>query len=428
MLDIKLIREKPEFVRKNLEKRNDPEKVKLLDLLSAKDRERLEILKRAEDLRMQRNLVTKEISQAKLGGKDISHLAEKARHIPQEIKELEEKLESLTKETDLLLANLPNMLHDSVPLGKDDKDNKEVRKEGKKPKFSFAAKGHLEILEKLGMIDMERAAKIVGHGFYYLKGDAVLLDMALQRFALDFLKGKGFTIIEPPLMMGRKPYEGVTSLGDFESVMYKVEGEDLYMIATSEHPMAAMLMDKTLLEKDLPILCAGVSPCFRKEVGAHGKYTKGLFRVHNFNKIEQFVFCEPKDSWKLHEQLQKNSEALYKKLNLHYRVVNVCTGDIGDIAAKKYDIESWMADGEFRETGSNSNCTDYQARSLGIKYKEKEGQAPAGFVHTLNNTAIATSRIMVALIEQNQKKDGTVKIPKALQKYTGFKVLGEKKK
>jgi seryl-tRNA synthetase len=428
MLDIKLIRDNPQLVRKNLEKRHDAEKLGMLDELFKKDKERLEVLKKAEELRKQRNMITKEISEAKSSGKDIEKLAHAAKAIPQQIKDLETKLEEFTRETELLMSKLPNLLHDSVPEGKDDKDNKEVRKVGKKPLLGFGGKGHAEILEKLGMLDMERAAKIAGHGFYYLKGDAVILDIALQRFALDFLKGKGFTIIAPPLMMARKPYEGVTSLGDFENVMYKIEGDDLYMIATSEHPMAAMFMNETFLIKNMPILCAGVSPCFRKEVGAHGKYTKGMFRVHNFNKIEQFVFCHPKDSWKWHENLQQNTELMYKKLGLYFRVVNVCTGDIGDIAAKKYDTECWMADGEFRETGSNSNCTDFQARSLNIKFREKDGQAPAGFVHTLNNTAIATSRIMVALIEQNQKKDGTVAIPKALQKYTGFKVLGEKKK
>ncbi len=424
MLDIKLIREAPDIARKNLEKRHNKEKMQILEELIVKDRHRLDTLRNVEDLRQQRNAVTKEISEAKAAGKSIDKLAHQAKDIPRQIKEHEEKLEKLTEETNALLMKLPNMLHDTVPIGRDDKENVEVRRAGKKPKFSFQPKGHAEILQALGMLDMERAAKVAGHGFYYLKGDAVILDLALQRFALDFLRKQKFTLIEPPLMLARKPYEGVTSLGDFENVMYKVEGEDLYMIATSEHPMAAMFMDEVLMKKDLPILCAGISPCFRKEVGAHGKYTKGVFRVHHFNKIEQFVFCLPEHSWKWHEKIQQNSEQLYKQLGLHYRVVNVCTGDIGDIAAKKYDIECWMADGEFRETGSNSNCTDYQARSLNIKFRQKEGQAPAGFVHTLNNTAIATSRTMVALIEQNQKKDGTVVIPKALQKYTGFKKLG----
>jgi len=235
--------------------------------------------------------------------------------------------------------------------------------------------------------------------------------------------------VEPPYMLFRKPYEGVVDISDFENVMYKVEGDSLYMIATSEHPMAAMHMDETLLKEQFPIKLGGVSPCFRKEVGAHGKYTKGLFRMHCFNKVEQFIFCLPEQSWKLHEELQKNAEDLFKELGLHVRTVNVCTGDIGSIAAKKYDIEFWMADGTFREIGSNSNCTDYQARRLNVKYREKEGAAPAGFVHTLNNTALATSRVMVAIIEQYQQKDGTVKIPTALLPYMGgIKFLGKPSK
>jgi seryl-tRNA synthetase len=200
-------------------------------------------------------------------------------------------------------------------------------------------------------------------------------------------------------------------------VTYKVEGEDWYLIATSEHPLAAMFMNEVLDKKDLPIKLVGVSPCFRKEVGTHGKYTKGLFRMHQFNKVEQFIFCLPEQSWQLHEELQKNAEELYQKLGLHYRVVNICTGDIGTVAAKKYDIEAWMADGKFREVGSNSNCTDYQARRLNIRYREGPGKPPIGFVHTLNNTALATSRTMVAILEQFQQKDGSVVIPEVLRPF-----------
>jgi len=258
-----------------------------------------------------------------------------------------------------------------------------------------------------------------------MKNELVLLDHAIQRFALGFLAERGFTIINPPYMMMREPYEGVTDVADFENVMYKIDGEGLYMIATSEHPMAAMYMNEIFNKDDLPIKLAGMSPCFRKEVGAHGKYTKGLFRMHQFNKIEQFVFCIPSESWKIHEELQKNSEDLYEALGIPYRVVNVCTGDIGSIASKKYDTEFLMADGNYREIGSNSNCTDYQARRLNIRYREKEGLAPAGFVHTLNNTALATSRTMVAVLENYQRSDGTVDVPKVLQPFMGMKRIGK---
>jgi seryl-tRNA synthetase len=311
-----------------------------------------------------------------------------------------------------------------VPIGEDESDNVEVKVWGKPPKFNFKPKNHLEIAKDLDLIDDERGAKVAGHGFFYLKDDLVLLDLALQRFAVDFMVRKGHLLIEPPFMMRRKPYEGVTDLADFENVMYKVENEDLYMIATAEHPLAAIFMDEVLLKEDLPIRLVGVSPCFRKEVGAHGKYTRGLFRMHQFNKVEQFIFCLPEDSWNFHEELQRNAEELYQALGLHYKVVNVCTGDIGAVPAKRYDINVWMADGVYREAGSNSNCTDYQARRLNIRYREKEGQAPKGFVHTINNTAIATSRIMLAILEQYQQKDGTVLVPKVLTEYMdGLKKL-----
>jgi seryl-tRNA synthetase len=312
-----------------------------------------------------------------------------------------------------------------VPYGKDEKDNVEIRRVGNKPDFDFKPKDHLTILKGLGLIDDVRAGKVSGHGFFYLKGNLAILDYSLQRMAIDHMIENGFTLIEPPFMLHRAPYEAVTSLDDFKEVLYKIQEEDLYLIATAEHPLASMFMNETFEKKQLPILLCGVSPCFRKEVGAHGKYTKGLYRMHQFNKIEQFVFCEPSESWKWFEKLQSITESLLKKLGIHYRVVSICTGDIGIMASKKYDIEFWMADENFRELTSCSNCTDYQARRLNIKFREKEGAKPIGFVHTLNNTACATSRMMIAIIEQFQREDGNVDIPKALWKYTGFKTLKE---
>jgi seryl-tRNA synthetase len=267
---------------------------------------------------------------------------------------------------------------------------------------------------------MERAGKVAGARFFYLKGPAAQLDFALMHFALDELTAKGYTVVEPPLMMKRDAYEGVTSLADFADVLYKIEGEDAYLIATSEHPMAAMYMDEVIKEQDMPLKLAGLSPCFRKEAGAHGKDTRGIFRTHQFNKIEQFIFCKPEDSPKLHEELLANAEDLLQKLGLPYRVVNVCTGDIGTVAAKKYDIEAWMPASDcYREVVSCSNCTDYQARRLGIRYREKVGAPPKGFLHTLNSTAIATGRTIVSLLENNQNEDGTINIPPVLRKYMG---------
>ncbi len=419
MLDIKLIREHPEIVEKNLQKRGEPEKLEMLHELIEYDKQWRNTLTKASELRHQRKLITSEIATLKKQKKDASKQIEKAKTIPQEIKELEIKVAEYREKADMLLMKLPNILHESVPFGKDEHDNLVEKIVGKAPEFDFEPKSHVEIAQDLDLIDFERAAKVAGHGFYYLKGNLARLDFAIMVYTMDFLRDRGYTLIEPPLMMHRKPYLGVTDLEFFGDQLYKIENDDLYLIATSEHPMAASFMDEVILQEDLPIKYVGISPCFRKEVGAHGKYTKGLFRVHQFNKIEQFIFCHPDDSWKFHEELQKNSEDLYQSLGLHYRVVNVCTGDIGIIAAKKYDIEVWMADGTFREAGSNSNCTDYQARRLNIKYRKKEGQSPADYIHTLNNTAIATSRTLIAILEQFQQKDGTVKIPQVLRPLMG---------
>ena len=438
MLDVKLLREQTALVKKNLEKRNDPEKLKMLSEFLKYDRKWRDNLKKIEEIRHRRNVLTKEMAalnsdrrkaQRKSNKKQTGTKIAEVKSLRKKAKTLEEQAEKNRQQALNARMRIPNLLDKSVPVGRDDSGNVEVRRAGKKPKFGFRPRNHVEIAERLGLADFTRAAKTAGAGFYYLKNELVVLDYALQRFAMDFLTKRGFTLIEPPYMIRRKPYEGVTDLSDFELVTYKIESEDAYLIATSEHPMGAMLMDEVLESKHLPIKLCGVSPCFRKEIGTHGKYTKGLFRVHQFNKVEQFVFCRPEDSWRIHEELQKNSEELYKKLGLHFRVVNICTGDIGTLATKKYDIEVWMADSEFRESGSNSNCTDYQARRLNIRFREKKGAPPAGFVHTLNNTAIATSRIMIAILEQYQQKDGSVRIPKALQPYMGgLKAIKPRKK
>ena len=417
MLDIKLIREHPEIVRQNLKKRRDAEKLQMLEDLIKHDREWRHLLTKANELRHERRKITNEIASLKKVGRPVEKQIERGRKLDNEIVALEQQGERCKQNADHILMRLPNILHESVPIGKDDNDNVEAKVWARPPKFDFKPKNHLEIAKGLGLIDDERGAKVAGHGFFYLKGDLVLLDLALQRFAIDFMLKEGYQLIEPPFMLRRKPYEGVTDFADFQNVMYKVENEDLYMIATAEHPLAAMFMDEVLLKDDLPIKLVGVSSCFRKEVGTHGKYTKGLFRMHQFNKVEQFIFCLPKNSWSFHEELQKNAEELYQALGLHYKVVNVCTGDLGILAAQRYDINVWMADGVYREIGSNSNCTDYQARRLNIRYREKEGQTPKGYVHTINNTAIATSRTMLAVLEQCQQKDRSVLIPKVLTKY-----------
>jgi len=422
MLDIKLIRENPEIVRINLAKRNSPECLQMLDDLVIADKEWRLNLTKLNDLRHDRKQVTIEIAKLKKAGKEATPEVTKAQDIDQKITRMEKEVARQEGKTHEYLLRLPNLLDDSVPIGIDSNENVTVRTFGIPPEFGFNIKNHIDLALSLDQIDMERAGKVSGARFFYLKNEVAMLDMALMSFAIEELAKKGYTPIIPPYLMNRQSYEGVTALADFADVLYKVEGEDLYLIATSEHPMAAMLMNETLKQDDLPIKFAGISTCFRKEAGAHGKDTRGIFRTHQFNKIEQFIFCKPEESSKLLEELLENAELLLQKLGLAYRVVNVCTGDIGTVAAKKYDVEAWMpAQNGYREVVSCSNCTDYQSRRLGIKYREKEGAAPKDFVHTLNSTAIATGRTIVAIIENNQNEDGTINIPEVLRRYIGNK-------
>ncbi len=424
MLDIRFIRENSQIVKKDLEKRNDGEKISWLDDLLKSDVEYRNLLQENQKFRQRKNEITDEINQLKKQGKDFKGKIEEVKELPEKIKQTDEKLNELKEKIDQYLMRLPNILHESVPAGKDANENVVVRTWGEKPKFSFELKPHGELLQELGLANFDKAAEVSGHGFYYLIGDIARLEMALVNFAVDSLSEKGYTLVEPPLMLRRKPYEGVTDLKDFETMMYKVENEDLLLIATSEHPIAAMLMNETFDEKQLPIKLVGYSPCFRKELGSHSIDTKGIFRVHHFNKVEQFIFCRPEDSWKFHEELLKNAEELFQKLKIAYRVVNICTGDIGIVAAKKYDIEAWFPrENLFREVVSCSNCTAYQATRLNIKYKKGEEKE---FVHTLNSTAVATGRALRAIVENYQQKDGTIKIPTVLQKYIGKKVIGKR--
>jgi seryl-tRNA synthetase len=420
MLDIKLIRENSELIKANLAKRGNLDVLQMLEALITDDKAWRLNLTKLNELRHDRKLVTIEIAKLKKAGKEATDEFTRAENIDQKIKLIEKQVAEQEQKTHNYLLSLPNLLDDSVPLGKDSNDNVQLKTWGNIPQFTFPIKNHIDLALKLDLIDMERAGKVSGSRFFYLKNEIAMLDMALMSFAIEELSKKGYTAVVPPLLMNRAAYEGVTALGDFEEVLYKVENEDLYLIATSEHPMAAMLMNETLKEQEMPVKLAGISTCFRKEAGAHGKDTRGIFRTHQFNKIEQFIFCKPEDSPKLLEELLQNAEELLQKIGLAYRVVNVCTGDIGTVAAKKYDIEAWMpAQNGYREVVSCSNCTDYQGRRLGIKYREKEGAAPKGFVHTLNSTAIATGRTIVAILENNQLSDGTINIPEALQKYMG---------
>jgi len=416
MLDPKLIKEKPEIIRNMLKSRA----VEFdLEGLIESDQKRREFIIKTDELRKKKNQVAISISEKKKAGDDASTILIEMKNISNELTKLESEQVDIEKKYLKLASTIPNLIHDSVPVGIDDSSNKEVKKWGNIPKFDFKIKDHIDISEDLDLVDLERAAKVAGARFYYLKNDLVRLNQALIHFGLDFLTEKGYSLIQPPYMINRESMEGAVIAEDFEEVIYKVEEEDLYMIGTSEHAMAAMHSKEIIEGKKIPMKYAGVSPCFRKEAGAHGRDQKGIFRVHQFDKIEQFIFSKPEDSWKEHEKMLAVAEEFYQKLEIPYRVMLLSTGDIGKISAKTYDIEAWMAgQNAYREIVSCSNCLEYQARRLKIRFRDKTNE-DTQYVHTLNSTLIATTRVLVAIMENFQTKDGHIRIPQVLQSYMG---------
>jgi seryl-tRNA synthetase len=417
MLDIKIIRDYPDAVKANLARRNDPDILRMFDELLGYDQEWRRYFAEAGNLRSRRNKVTEEIARLKKQGLDASEKMREAAEIPQRIKEVEDKMNLQREKMDYILMRLPNFMDESVPYGKDDTENVVVRTWGEPRKFGFKVKDHIDLAEALDLADMERAAKVSGARFYYLKGDLVRLNFAVVAYGLDFMAQRGFLPFLPPYMMKRKIVEGAVALGDFEDMIYKVEGEDLFLLATAEHALLGLHADEILDGKSLPLRYCGVSPCFRKEAGAHGRDTKGIFRVHQFEKVEQFVFCKPEDSPKEHEHLIRNAEEFFQSIKLPYRIVNVCSGDLGTMAAKKYDLEAWLpGQGKYREEVSCSNCTSYQAVRSNIRYRDKTSD-PTKYVHTLNSTLVATERTLVAIMENYQQEDGTVEIPEVLVPY-----------
>jgi seryl-tRNA synthetase len=416
MMDIKLVKENPRAVILSLENRGAADKVPLVERAAKADAEWRKFKTEVDRLRHRQNELTAEVAALKKKGSPIEDKLAEVKDIPKKIKDLEAKVAESNSTLTKALMSLPNVLHESVPIGKDETESVTVRTWGKKPEFGFPAKDHIDLLTALGMVDVERGAKVAGARFFFLKGDAVKLEHAIMQYALDFLRKKGFTAVEPPFMLNRAAYEGVVNLDDFGPVIYKIDGEDLNLIATSEHPLVSMHMDEIIEAKDLPIRYCGFSPCFRVEAGAHGKDTKGIFRVHQFYKVEQVVFSRPEDSWKIHEELISNAEEIYKELGIPHRVQALCSGDTGFMSAKTYDLEAWLpGQGKYREMASASNVTDFQARRLLIRYRVKQNE-PTILVHTLNSSAVVT-RTLVALVENFQKKDGSVEIPKALAPY-----------
>ena len=427
MIDVNLIRKNPDIVKDSLKKRGLNSK-QVDDFLSINTKLK-KIKQETEELRAERNKISLEINEVKKHGKNIEYLIKKSKEIPRKIQEGEQELRDIENKREEIIENLPNIVDKSVPVG-DATKNKVIEVYGKPAKFKFNVKGHEELLLNLDSVNIEKAGKVAGARFYYLKKDIVKLNFAIINFALDFLKKKGFTLIQPPYMLNRNALKGALPLAAFEEMIYKIENEDLYLIGTAEHALNAYHSNETI-NVNKPIRYAGISSCFRKELGSHGKDTKGIFRVHQFEKIEQFVFCKPEDSWKEFDLILKNSEELLKALEIPFRFVILASGDTGRVPTKTIDFECWFPVGKcYRELGSCSNCLDYQARRSNIRYQNK---SELKFVHTLNNTAIATERMIACLVENNQQKDGSIKIPKALWKYTGFKeikskVVKEKKK
>jgi seryl-tRNA synthetase len=418
---IELIRENPKAYKDDMKKRfKDPS---LIDTVLHLDEEWRKHKSESDQLRARRNKLSLEINELKKAKKDASKVIKEASAIPDRLKKLEEHMAKLEKELADALYRVPNLLMPKVPVGKDASENVEVKKWGKPKKFAFELKTHSQLAEDLGIADFEQGTIVAQRGFNYLFGQLAMLDMALQRYGIEFLVEKGFTPVVPPMMINRETLGGAVDLSAFNEVIYKVENEDLYLIGTAEHALVTSQRNKTLQEKNLPLKICAVTPCFRKEIGAHGVDTKGLFRMHQFNKVEQVVFCKPEDSPKMHEEMEAITEEFFRSLEIPFRVIELCTGDLGPKFAKQYDIEAWFPrQNEYKEITSAGNCTDYQARRLNIKYLTGTGKR---YPHILNNTMVATSRAMVAILENFQNEDGTVTVPKVLQKYTGFKVIGK---
>lgn len=419
MLTTKYIRENVELVKDNIRKKDQLDKLELVDsLLSSYDAWKAQ-KKELDDLRHQRNKLSEEINVAKKKGEDISALIVKAKELPKQIKELETQIAQKDKHIKECLLAIPNIMHKDVPKGKDDSENV-VRKTHGEAKQVANPKNHARLAESLNVADFETSGDVAGKGFYYLKGDLARLNQALIRFALDFMIDKGYTYVEPPLMVRRKIIDGVMTFAEIDEMIFKIQDEDLYLIGTSEHSLIGLYINETIPKEKLPLRLASYSMCFRKEVGSHGIDEKGLWRTHQFNKVEQVIICTPEQSWELFDELLQNSEEILQKLGLPYQVLEMCTGDLGDMKARQFDVEAYLPRKQgYGEVGSCSNLTGAQATRLNIKYIDRQNNRDT--CHTLNNTAAATSRLLVAILENYQNEDGSVTIPEILRPYMGGK-------
>jgi len=422
MLGIKFVRENADLVRKNIERKQEIDRLVYLDNFLQLDEDWRKVKKEIDTLRHSRNSLSESINKAKKEGKDVKPIIAEAKEIPAKIKLEEEKIEKIEADMKQNLSQIPNIMHESVPVGKDDTENKVIKEWGEKKDFAFPVKNHVELLEELGLADFDRAADISGNGFYVLKGDLAMLNQALIQFTLQTMAKKKYVYVEPPLMIRKRILSAAMDVEGFKDSIYSVQDDDLHMIGTSEHALLGLHEDEAILEQDLPKKYYSYSMCFRKEIGSHGINEKGLWRTHQFNKIEQFIFCAPEESYKFYDELQANSEELFQALGLPYRIVECCTGDLALWKAKSSDIEVWRpTTKDYGEVTSLTNCTAYQAEGVNTKIVRKNGDRE--LLHTLNNTAVATSRALVAIIENYQNVDGSIDVPKVLQPF----MLGKKK-
>jgi seryl-tRNA synthetase len=423
MLDIKLFRKNPDLIRKSEKKRfrdtENVEKVIEYDTLWRNG------LKKLNELRSERNKLSKSFNEARKQGKDeLKILQIKAKEVSGEIVQLEPKIAEFIEKRDEYRYKIGNIVDEDVPISENEEDNLLISEEGLIPSFNFTPSNHVDLIEGIDGAEFKKAAEISGSRFYYLKADMVYLNMALLKFAVDILSEKGYTPFQTPFFIKHDVIKETAELADFEETLYKIDGEDLFLIATSEQTLAALHRGEIIDEKTLPRKYCGISSCFRKEAGSHGRDTLGIFRVHQFEKIEQFIFCNEEDSKDLHQNILENAELIYKKLELPYRIVSIVSAELNDNASKKYDIEGWFPGSKtYRELVSCTNCKDYQARKLNARYGIQGDSDSLKMCHTLNSTAIATERAICCILENYQQEDGTIRIPEVLIPYMNGKTI-----
>jgi len=424
MLDLKYIKENAEAVKQNIKNRFMSVDVdEVLDLYEKRN----SLIAESDALKQKRNENARKMK-GRLDENERNDLITEGKNLKQRIAETDDELSRVREALEAAAGHIPNMAHPDAPVGKEDKDNTEIRRVGTIPTFDFLPLDHVELGKKLDLIDFDAAARVTGQKFYYLKNEAVFLELALSTYAMDKLFSKGFTPTITPDIAREEILEGIgfNPRGD-ESNIYNIEDTGTCLVGTAEITLGGMLADSILSKDELPIRLAGLSHCFRREAGAAGQYSRGLYRVHQFTKVEMFVFCLPEDSERIHEELLALEEEIFQELAIPYRVVDTCTGDLGAPAYRKFDLEAWMPGrgngGDWGEVTSTSNCTDYQARRLGIRFRDETGNR---YVHMLNGTAVAVSRALIALLENNQQPDGTITIPQVLAPYTGFEYIGGK--